>query len=100
LGIELGLWQGSYQIKPNSGCAGGMSKNLLLIGDERAALGTSRKGRAGTKGCYPRLLGMGLRVEQVAEALGFSVDEVVVLQKNREGGKVESLCSKEKTAHG
>jgi len=29
LGIELGLWQGSYQIKPNSGCAGGMSKNLL-----------------------------------------------------------------------
>jgi len=30
---------------------------------------------------------MGLRVEQVAEALGFSVDEVVVLKK--QGGVVK-----------
>jgi len=40
---------------------------------------------------------MGLRVEQVA-ALGFSVDEVVVLQKTGRGGKVETLFQGENSS--
>jgi len=66
--------------------------NLLLIGDERAELerlrGEQQREIAESaeqarqaefqarRGAIPRLLGMGLSAEQVAEALGLSVEEV------------------------
>jgi Uma2 family endonuclease len=72
LGIELGLWQGRYQNQEqlwlrwwdNEG-------NLLLIGDERAEQAEQER-----KNAIPRLLGMGLTVEQVAEALNLSIEQV------------------------
>ncbi len=90
LGIELGLWQGSYQNQTQQWLRWWDEQgNLLLIGDERAALERERaeKAEQAQRDAIPRLLGMGLRVEQVAEALGFSVEEVVVLQK--QGGVVK-----------
>lgn len=90
LGIELGLWQGSYQNQTQQWLRWWDEQgNLLLIGDERSALERERaeKAEQAQRDAIPRLLGMGLRVEQVAEALGFSVDEVVVLQK--QGGVVK-----------
>jgi len=86
LRIELGLWQGSYQNQTQLWLRWWDEQgNLLLIGDERAELEHERaeleQERAETaekaqRDAIPRLLGMGLSVEQVAEALGFSVDEV------------------------
>jgi len=90
LGIGLGLWQGSYQNQTQQWLRWWDEQgNLLLIGDEKAALERERaeKAEQAQRDAIPRLLGMGLRVEQVAEALGFSVDEVVVLQK--QGGVVK-----------
>jgi Uma2 family endonuclease len=93
LGVELGLWQGSYQNQTMLWLRwwdeGG---NLLLIGDERAELerlrGEQQRERAESaeqarqaefqarRDAIPRLLGMGLSAEQVAEALSLSVEEV------------------------
>jgi len=93
LGVELGLWQGSYQNQTMLWLRwwdeGG---NLLLIGDERAQLerlrGEQQRERAESaeqarqaefqarRDAIPRLLGMGLSAEQVAEALSLSVEEV------------------------
>ncbi|HAT13256.1 MAG TPA: hypothetical protein DCS91_06540 [Microcoleaceae bacterium UBA11344] len=93
LGIELGLWQGNYQNQTMLWLRwwdeGG---NLLLIGDERAELerlrGEQQRERAESaeqarqaefqarRDAIPRLLGMGLSAEQVAEALSLSVEEV------------------------
>ena len=75
LGVELGLWQGSYQNQTqlwlrwwdNEG-------NLLLIGDERAQWAEQT-----IQDAVPRLLGMGLSTQQVAEALGLTVEEVALL---------------------
>ena len=86
LGIELGLWQGSYLNQTQLWLRWWDEQgNLLLIGDERAELERQRAEQSeqelvaeaqARKNAIPRLLGMGLSVEQVAEALGFSVDEV------------------------
>lgn len=100
LGVELGLWQGSYQNQTMLWLRWWDEEgNLLLIGDERAELeklrGEQQRERAEQerlradsaeqaqqaeaqtrRDAIPRLLGMGLSVEQVAEALNLSVEEV------------------------
>ncbi|MEG3937574.1 Uma2 family endonuclease [Microcoleus sp. S36b_A3] len=93
LGVELGLWQGSYQNQEMLWLRWWDEEgNLLLIGDERAELerlrGEQQREIAESaeqarqaefqarRAAIPRLLGMGLSVPQVAEALGLSVEEV------------------------
>jgi len=93
LGVELGLWQGSYQNQTMLWLRWWDEEgNLLSIGDERAELerlrGEQQRERAESaeqarqaefqarRDAIPRLLGMGLSAEQVAEALSLSVEEV------------------------
>ena len=93
LGVELGLWQGSYQNQTMLWLRWWDEEgNLLLIGDERAELerlrGEQQRERAESaeqarqaefqarRDAIPKLLGMGLSAEQVAEALSLSVEEV------------------------
>ena len=93
LGVELGLWQGSYQNQTMLWLRWwDEAGNLLSIGDERAQLerlrGEQQRERAESaeqarqaefqarRDAIPRLLGMGLSAEQVAEALSLSVEEV------------------------
>ena len=93
LGVELGLWQGSYQNQTMLWLRWWDEEgNLLLMGDERAELerlrGEQQRERAESaeqarqaefqarRDAIPRLLGMGLSAEQVAEALSLSVEEV------------------------
>jgi Uma2 family endonuclease len=86
IGLELGLWQGSYQNQTLLWLRWWDSDgNLLLTGTERADVEQQRANveqqRANTEAqarrdAIPRLLGMGLNPEQVAEALGLSVEEV------------------------
>ena len=97
LGVELGLWQGSYQNQTQLWLRWWDERgNLLLIGDERAEFERQRAQEASQQAnlerqraelaesllererqqAVPRLLGLGLNVEQVAEALGLSVDAV------------------------
>ena len=107
LGIELGLWQGSYQNQTQLWLRWWDDQgNLLLIGSERAELESARaeqerqraeqeRQRAESaeaalqqselarqteaqarRDAVPRLLAMGLTVEQVAEVLGLTVEEV------------------------
>ncbi len=51
---------------------------MLLIGDERAAIERSRAEIAekAQRDAIPRLLGLGLTIEQVASALSLSVEQV------------------------
>ncbi len=100
LGVELGLWQGSYQNQTMLWLRWWDAEgNLLLIGDERAEFeklrGEQQRERAEQerlradiaeqaqqaeaqtrRAAIPRLLGMGLSAEQVAQALSLSVEEV------------------------
>ena len=93
LGVELGLWQGNYQNQTMLWLRWWDEEgNLLLIGDERAELerlrGEQQRERAESaeqarqaefqarRDAIPRLLGMGLSAEKVAEALSLSVEEV------------------------
>ncbi len=86
IGVELGLWQGSYQNQTQVWLRWWDEQgNLLLIGDERAELEQARaeqerqraqSAEQAQRDAIPRLLAMGLSVEQVAEALSLSVEEV------------------------
>ncbi len=79
IGVELGLWQGSYQNQTLLWLRWWDSDgNLLLTGTERAAVEQQRANTEAQarRDAIPRLLGMGLNTEQVAEALGLSVEEV------------------------
>jgi Uma2 family endonuclease len=86
LGVELGLWQGRYLNQTQQWLRWWDEQgNLLLIGDERAELERQRaeqeRQRAenveqAQRDAIPRLLAMGLSVEQVAEALSLSVEVV------------------------
>ncbi|HLO50243.1 MAG TPA: Uma2 family endonuclease [Kamptonema sp.] len=100
LNLELGLWRGSYQNQTMLWLRWWDSEgNLLLTGAERAAVEQERASLAeqalsateqalsateqalsaetrSRRAAIPRLLAMGLNLEQVAEALGLSLDEV------------------------
>lgn len=93
LGVELGLWQGSYQNQTQLWLRWWDEQGeLLLIGDERAELERQRAEQAeqarqqaelaraaeaqARRDAIPRLLELGLSVEQVAAALAFSLEEV------------------------
>ena len=79
MGVELGLWQGSYQNQTMLWLRWWDSEgNLLLTGTELASLAEqalSAEAQA-RRDAIPRLLAMGLNTQQVAEALGLSVEEV------------------------
>lgn len=86
LGVELGLWEGSYQNQTQLWLRWWDSEgNLLLIGDERAEIERqqveierqrAQRAEQARWDAIPRLLGLGLNVEQIAEALSLSVEEV------------------------
>ncbi|OCR01105.1 hypothetical protein BCD67_17185 [Oscillatoriales cyanobacterium USR001] len=100
MGVELGLWQGSYQNQTLLWLRWWDDEgNLLLIGDERAKLeelkvqreqeraeresqrAEAERQRAenseqARKNAIPQLLAMGLSIEQVAQALSLTIAEV------------------------
>lgn len=79
LGVELGLWQGSYQNQTQLWLRWwDVEGNLLLTGSERAERERERAERAerAQLDAIPRLQKLGLTVEQIAEALDLSVEVV------------------------
>jgi Uma2 family endonuclease len=78
MGVELGLWEGTYQNQTQLWLRWWDEQGeLLLIGDERAELERQRaelerqraeQAQQARTDAIPRLLAMGLSVEQVAEA--------------------------------
>jgi Uma2 family endonuclease len=97
MGIELGLWEGSYQNQAQRWLRWWDNQgNLLLTGSEQARLErlhteqerqraeaeSQRADRAEQtqQDAIPQLLAMGLTIEQVAQALSLSVEEVQRLE--------------------
>lgn len=79
MGVELGLWQGNYQNQNQRWLRWWDAQgNLLLTGSEQAVLERERANRLEQtqREAIPKLLAMGLNVEQVAEALNLSVEDV------------------------
>lgn len=86
LGVELGLREGTYQNQTQLWLRWwDLQGNLLLIGNERAELERERAEQAeqalqqeaqARRDAIPRLLGLGLSIEQVAEALSLPVQEI------------------------
>ncbi|NER26341.1 MAG: Uma2 family endonuclease [Symploca sp. SIO1C4] len=79
LGIELGLWRGAYQNQTQLWLRWWDGHgNLLLTGTERAqqAQQVLDQEAQARRDAIPKLLEMGLTVEQIAEALGLAVEEV------------------------
>jgi len=89
LNIELGVWEGSYQNQAQQWLRWWDNEgNLLLTGSERAKLERlhseqerQRADRAEQtqRAAIPQLLAMGLTMEQVAQALSLSVEDVARL---------------------
>ena len=78
LGVELGLWEGRYQNQSQMWLRWWDDQgNLLLLGDERA-----QRAEQNQREAISRLLEMGLTPDQVAEALGFPLEDV---QRQGEG---------------
>jgi Uma2 family endonuclease len=79
LEVELGLWSGTYQNQTQLWLRWwDTSGNLLLIGSERAEIERERAEVAenAQRDAIPRLLGLGLSIEQIAEALSLPIEEV------------------------
>ena len=100
LGIELGIWQGSYQNQTLSWLRWWDSEgNLLLTGAERAEVEKARgdrltniaeqerqraekerqraeKSELARRNAIPQLLATGMSVEQIAQILSLTVEEV------------------------
>jgi hypothetical protein len=80
LGVELGLWSGSYYPNQTQLWLRWWDRegNLLLIGSERAEQERARAEQAekAQRNAIPRLVALGLSVEQVASALSLSVEQV------------------------
>jgi Uma2 family endonuclease len=79
LGIELGLWSGAYQNQSQLWLRWwDTSGNLLLTGSERAETERTRAETAekAQQDAIPRLLELGLTVEQIASALSLPQEEV------------------------
>ncbi|MCL2934765.1 MAG: Uma2 family endonuclease, partial [Trichodesmium sp. MAG_R03] len=100
LGIELGIWQGSYQNQTLSWLRWWDSEgNLLLTGAERAEVEKARSDRLANiaeqehqqaeqerqraekselarRNAIPQLLATGMSVEQIAQILSLTVEEV------------------------
>ncbi len=79
MGVELGIWQGMYQNMAAPWLRWWDAEgNLLLEGDERAEQERQRaeQERQARLDAIPRLLGMGLEIEQIANALGLAIAEV------------------------
>ncbi len=79
LGVELGLWYGSYQNQTQSWLRWWDSQgNLLLTGHEQAQQQQARAEQAekALQDAIPRLLVMGLTAEQIANVLNLTREEV------------------------
>ncbi|MBE9115611.1 Uma2 family endonuclease [Lusitaniella coriacea LEGE 07157] len=79
MGVELGLWEGSYQNQTQRWLRWWDSEgNLLLTGGEWAEQAERERDEEAQarREAVPKLLGMGLTTEQVAEALSLPVEEV------------------------
>ena len=93
LGIELGIWQGSYQNQTLSWLRWWDSEgNLLLTGAERLEVEKARsdrltniaeqerqraeKSELARRNAIPQLLATGMSVEQIAQILSLTVEEV------------------------
>lgn len=72
LGVELGLWDGTYQNQTQRWLRWwDVEGNLLLIGNERAEIAQSQ-----LRECALNLLREGMDVEKVARLTGLSPEEV------------------------
>jgi len=83
MGVELGVWEGNYDNQKlrwlrwwdNEG-------NVLLIGNERAVIAEREiqierdRAEQRQKQAISRLFGMGLTVEQIADALALDIEAV------------------------
>ena len=79
MGVELGVWEGSYQNQTQQWLRWWDNQgNLLLTGSELAKLERQRADRAeqSQREAVPKLLSRGLSIQQVAEALSLSVEDV------------------------
>ncbi len=86
LGVELGLWQGTYQNQTQLWLRWWDKEgNLLLTGWEQTELERAKtekerqraeNAERSQKDAIPQLLAMGLSAEQVAQALGLTVEEI------------------------
>ncbi|MDJ1170852.1 Uma2 family endonuclease [Roseofilum sp. BLCC_M154] len=86
LEVELGLWEGNYQNQHQQWLRWWDNQgNLLLTGEERAAVAELERDRATERAeqaersqreAIARLANMGLNSEQIAEALNLSIEDV------------------------